>query len=194
MYRFILSCVAFLLTTQCAFAKTIITPTVMANMLYVKSDSDKFEYVNEYETLTDINYYFKSLNFGLLAKYKNLHITLTTNRFFNNVNERDVRHKQTSIIYQNRQELKNDTLGVGYLLGRFNSAIIISSVNKEDELIYNTSIISKSKKHDIVKGLSFGYYITNRNLASLTLYEQADELSIKYAVSINLFYSFKEIF
>lgn len=175
-------------------ADTVITPTVMSNVLYKKTNSDSFEYVNEYETLTDLNYYVKSLNLGALVRHNNFHVTLTSNRFFNNTTEREVEHKQTKVRYINREELINDTLGLGYLVNKYNIAVIFANVNMKNELFYNNSIVSESESHDIVKGLSFGKYVNDKTLVSLTYFEGSQDLNLAYAVSFNIFYSFNNIF
>ena len=191
--KFLAVCMASLLSIQCAIAKTIFTPTIMSNMLYIKSNSNQFEYVNEYETITDPNYYIQSLNLGGLVRFGKFHSTLTSNRFFNNVNTREVRSKTTEIIFDNRIKLTNDTLGVGYLYNKVNIALLFANVNKEDELIYNNSIVSKTNAHDIVKGISAGYYINPRTLISTSYFEGSKDLKLQYAISFNIFYSFADI-
>jgi len=191
--KLILCYAVCLLSTQYAIAKTVFTPTIMANILYIKSNSNQFEYVNEYETITDPNYYIQSLNLGGLVRFGKLHSTLTSNRFFNNVNTREVRSKATGTIFNNRDEITNDTLGVGYLHNKVNIALLFANVNKEDELIYNNSIVSKTNAHDIVKGISAGYYINPRTLISTSYFEGSKDLKLQYAISFNIFYSFKDI-
>lgn len=174
-----------------AIAKVRIDPVVMSNILYKKTNHDALEYVNEYENLQDFNYYLTSLNLGIVGEFDKLHITLTTNRFFNNTTERKVRHKASQLIFTNKEELVNDTLGIGYLSkNRFNTAIIFANVHTDNTLVRNNIIISKSKANDLVKGVSFGKYINDKTLISLTYFEGSNKLNIDYALSFNVFYSF----
>lgn len=171
-----------------AFASVKIKPVVMGNVLHIQHKNTTFTTVNTKDT-SGTDYYLNSLNYGVMVGYKKIRATLTTNMFTNSEVEQTVRHNASGREFQNFQSIRNNTLGVGYYHNRFNTAFVISDVNMRNRLNQIVKV-TKKEDHDILKGLSFGYFITDKILTSATVYEGSKDLDTDFAISLNIFYVF----
>ena len=188
MYKtLIVLCLLFTVVSE-AFANIKINPVVMGNALYIKHKNTTFTTVNTKNT-SGTDYYINSLNYGVMVGHKKIRATLTTNMFTNSEVEQTVRHNASGREFQNFQSITNNTLGVGYYHNRFNTAFVISDVNMRNRLNQIAKVTNKHD-HDLLKGLSFGYFITDKILTSATAYEGSKDLDIDFAISLNIFYVF----
>lgn len=146
--------------------------------LYNNINDSRFKFKNQEETL------FKpsSVNVGYNKSFKNINLSISTNRLINTSQKRMV--VINNKLYAARFKTTYDLFQVGYGYKRLLPAIFLANTKQE------TTIFNTETKHTFIFGSNIGYFV-NKKLATSIIYLMPNKelnMDSSFGFSINYFF------
>lgn len=189
--RSIIIITLILFISKSGYADIINKLGITSSYIYININDKNFDYINEYETINDINYQYKNISVNYSVFIDNTYsVTLSTNRILDNPINRKVTRKSDNLEFRVTSHSEIDSLNISYNIKKYSVGLLIINANISKYLIYNDNIINYSNKHSILFGTSLGYYLNKDIIISANYIFPNRELDLESGFVISSTYLF----
>ena len=191
---FILINLIFLLTHYGCMRANDIKLNIGSSYTYINVNDPDYYFVDEYESLTNLNDQLGNISFGISKFYNsNFNWSINTNRLFNNGVKREVKRKKDNVLFYNKTSTEIDSLTLGYRVNRFNPSLIIAKVKVNKFLYHEDLLLGGEKETSTLLGFNLGYFINKKIITSLSYISPNKKLDLESAFSLNVNYIFRTV-
>jgi len=127
-------------------------------------------------------------NYGIAKNYKNILLSLTTNRLVNYPTRTTV--VKNNLHLENKTRSVFDTVSLNYKFNKFSTGLFISNAKVKKSLWRNKKFLASEEKNVILYGLNETFFLSRNSSLSVLLTAPNRELYLKGAVILSLNYYF----